>query len=87
MNKNKLTSLVGFGFLDDEEALEGKYIYDKVSPYKETDHILSGSTDVSDVSWVVPTGHVMCNLSYRNTITYMANDKPRIIKLSSTRHK
>lgn len=61
--KNKLTSLVGFGFLDDEGVLEDKYIYDKVSPYKETDHILSGSTDVSDVSWVVPTGQVSCATS------------------------
>ncbi|GGI39603.1 amidohydrolase [Mammaliicoccus stepanovicii] len=61
--KNKITSLVGFGFMDTEESLEGKYIYDKISPYKPSDEILSGSTDVSDVSWVVPTGQVSCATS------------------------
>lgn len=36
---------------DIREAL----FFDQVLPYKETNEILSGSTDVGDVSWVTPT--------------------------------
>lgn len=34
---------------------EGKYLADFVSPYHPKDDVMPGSTDVSDVSWVVPT--------------------------------
>ncbi len=37
------------------DDIRGKDIIDIVYPYMPTDKIMSGSTDVGDVSWVVPT--------------------------------
>lgn len=60
---NKLTSMVGMGFMDDESYLDDKYIYDRVSPYHPSTEIFAGSTDVSDVSWNVPTAQLSCATS------------------------
>ncbi|WP_116474728.1 M20 family metallopeptidase [Zobellella maritima] len=37
------------------KSLDGKVLMDEVAPYEPTSSLLSGSTDVGDVSWVVPT--------------------------------
>jgi aminobenzoyl-glutamate utilization protein B len=37
------------------EAMAAKPILDDVVPYRETDRVLPGSTDVGDVSWQTPT--------------------------------
>lgn len=37
---------------------EGKYLCDFISPYTPSDRVMPGSTDVSDVSWVVPTAQL-----------------------------
>lgn len=41
------------------KELEGKELSDKLNPYRESAFILPGSTDVGDVSWVVPTAQCM----------------------------
>ena len=50
-----LDQLTGFGYSGDGTEFEDKYVSDSISPYVISDKLLSGSTDVSDVSWVVPT--------------------------------
>ncbi len=45
----------GFGYFGDGSEFKGKYLADSISDYRESDEIFYGSTDVSDVSWVVPT--------------------------------
>lgn len=42
-----------------DRELEGKALSDKLMPYRESAVILPGSTDVGDVSWVVPTAQCM----------------------------
>lgn len=37
---------------------DGKYLCDFISPYTPSDQVMPGSTDVSDVSWVVPTAQL-----------------------------
>ncbi len=37
------------------EELRGKDLHDGVLPLRESDEVMPGSTDVGDVSWVVPT--------------------------------
>lgn len=64
---NKTTSMIGMGFMDDEEYLEDKYIYDRVSPYHPSNEAFAGSTDVADVSWVVPTAQLSCATSVIGT--------------------
>ncbi|MFD1929177.1 M20 family metallopeptidase [Sporosarcina siberiensis] len=51
----------GFGYSGDGTEFEGKYLCETISPYVATDGILPGSTDVADVSWVVPTAQ--CTVS------------------------
>lgn len=48
----------GFGYIGDGKEYEGKYLADSISPYAAKDEIFFGSTDVSDVSWVVPTAQL-----------------------------
>lgn len=48
----------GFGYIGDGTEFEGKYLSDAISKYKETEDILFASTDVADVSWVVPTAQL-----------------------------
>lgn len=38
-----------------KKEIKEKPFYEDILPFKETDEILFGSTDVGDVSWVVPT--------------------------------
>lgn len=56
---NYLGVMEGFGYMGDGSEFEGKYLSDVVSPYVENDQrVLHGSTDVADVSWVVPTAQL-----------------------------
>lgn len=48
----------GFGYQGDGSEFNGKYLSDSISPYKNTGKMLYGSTDVADVSWVVPTAQL-----------------------------
>lgn len=53
-----IQGMKGFGYTGDGSDLEGKYLTDFIAPYVESEEILFGSTDLSDVSWVVPTAKV-----------------------------
>ncbi|WP_163969730.1 M20 family metallopeptidase [Oceanobacillus halotolerans] len=57
----------GFGYEGDGEEFNGKYLSDVISPYVESDKILAGSTDVADVSWVVPTAQLSASTSTLGT--------------------
>lgn len=57
----------GFGYSGSGSEFSGKYLSDSISSYNETDEILAGSTDVSDVSWVVPTAQVTASTSTLGT--------------------
>lgn len=48
----------GFGYIGDGEEFSGKYLSDAISEYKVMDKLFYGSTDVADVSWVVPTAQL-----------------------------
>ncbi|MDS9471479.1 amidohydrolase [Sporosarcina pasteurii] len=48
----------GFGYIGDGSEFEGKHLSDSISDYKESEEIFFGSTDVADVSWVVPTAQL-----------------------------
>lgn len=48
----------GFGYIGNGKEFEGKSLVDTISPYEAKDEIFFGSTDVSDVSWVVPTAQL-----------------------------
>lgn len=48
----------GFGYVGDGSEYEGKALADTISPYEAKEKLLFGSTDVSDVSWVVPTAQL-----------------------------
>lgn len=50
------------------KSIKGKEVVDIIYPYIPTDKIVSGSTDVGDVSWVVPTMQL--------TTATFANDTP-----------
>lgn len=50
-----IEQLHNFGYSGDGSEFEGKYLADHISPYESSDRIMMGSTDVGDVSWVVPT--------------------------------
>lgn len=65
--KDFLNGMRGFGYEGDGSEFEGKYISDVISPYVESDGILAGSTDVSDVSWVVPTAQLSTSTSALGT--------------------
>lgn len=57
---NFLDMAKGFGYHGDGKEFEGKYLADTISPYVPSQEILKGSTDVGDVSWVVPTAQLSC---------------------------
>lgn len=48
----------GFGYIGDGAEFTGKYLNDSISDYKASNEIFFGSTDVADVSWVVPTAQL-----------------------------
>ncbi|WP_174614516.1 M20 family metallopeptidase [Virgibacillus ihumii] len=56
--ENYLDPMTGFGYMGDGSEFDGKYLADTISPYVESRGILAGSTDVADVSWVVPTAQL-----------------------------
>ncbi|WP_221567091.1 M20 family metallopeptidase [Alkalihalobacillus sp. TS-13] len=62
-----LDILKGFGYKGDGSEFEGKFLADTLSPYEPTNEILPGSTDVSDVSWVVPTAQLTASTSALGT--------------------
>lgn len=62
-----LEGMEGFGYTGDGSELAGKYISDVISPYVPSDKVLAGSTDVSDVSWVVPTAQLSAATSALGT--------------------
>ncbi|MFC4557742.1 M20 family metallopeptidase [Virgibacillus kekensis] len=62
-----LDILKGFGYRGDGSEFEGKYLAETISPYEPTNDILPGSTDVADVSWVVPTAQVTTSTSALGT--------------------
>ncbi|WP_295039036.1 M20 family metallopeptidase [Salinicola sp.] len=43
------------------DGLEGKALVDDIAPYRASDELMYGSTDVGDVSWVVPTAQCYVN--------------------------
>lgn len=45
--------------LDDAKTYEDKYIHDDVVEPKDKGETMAGSTDVSDVSWIAPTGQIV----------------------------
>ncbi|WP_368654654.1 M20 family metallopeptidase [Ornithinibacillus sp. 4-3] len=53
-----LTTMTDYGYNGDGSEFEGKYVSDLISPYTPADRSMAGSTDVADVSWVVPTAQV-----------------------------
>lgn len=57
----------GFGYEGDGSEFEGKYLSDVISPYVPSDKTLMGSTDVADVSWVVPTAQLSAATSALGT--------------------
>lgn len=57
----------GFGYVGDGSEFSGKYISDSISSYEESSELLHGSTDVSDVSWVVPTAQLTTATSVLGT--------------------
>lgn len=59
--------LKGFGYRGDGSEFKGKYLAETISPYEPTNEILPGSTDVSDVSWVVPTAQLTASTSTLGT--------------------
>lgn len=64
---NYVEAIKGFGYVGDGTELEGKYLSDNISPYKESELVLKGSTDVGDVSWVVPTAQLTAATSTLGT--------------------
>ncbi len=62
-----LDIIKGFGYKGDGTEFEGKYLAETISPYEPSNEILSGSTDVSDVSWVVPTAQLTASTSALGT--------------------
>ncbi len=62
-----LDVMSGFGYIGDGNEFEGKYLNDTISDYAETDEIFYGSTDVADVSWVVPTAQLTAATSTLGT--------------------
>ncbi|WP_042223690.1 M20 family metallopeptidase [Oceanobacillus manasiensis] len=65
--ENFLDPMKGFGYVGDGSEFAGKYYSDSISPYHESKEILAGSTDVADVSWVVPTAQLSASTSVLGT--------------------
>jgi len=57
----------GFGYFGDGSEFEGKYVSDCISDYNVVDKLFYGSTDVADVSWVVPTAQMSAATSALGT--------------------
>lgn len=57
----------GFGYVGDGSELAGKYVMDSISAYEASEKLFYGSTDVSDVSWVVPTAQLSAATSTLGT--------------------
>lgn len=57
----------GFGYIGDGSEFEGKYLNDSISDYIASDEIFYGSTDVADVSWVLPTAQLSAATSTLGT--------------------
>ncbi|ETP70770.1 hypothetical protein G159_00225 [Planococcus glaciei CHR43] len=56
--KNFVSGMESFGYFGDGSEFEGKFLSDIISDYVASDKVMPGSTDVSDVSWVVPTAQL-----------------------------
>lgn len=57
----------GFGYVGDGSEFKGKYVSDCISPYVVPTEILTASTDVSDVSWILPTAQLSTSTSALGT--------------------
>lgn len=55
---NALKPLNSFDVINDKEKLYNKFSSDVVNSYEKTDQPMSGSSDVADISWVLPTVQV-----------------------------
>ncbi|MCM3479133.1 M20 family metallopeptidase [Caldibacillus thermoamylovorans] len=64
---NFLGMAKGFGYHGDGKEFRGKYLADTISTYVPSREILKGSTDVGDVSWVVPTAQLSSATSVLGT--------------------
>ncbi|WP_077296720.1 M20 family metallopeptidase [Virgibacillus pantothenticus] len=62
-----LEIIEGFGYVGNGNEFADKYVTETISPYEASDKILPGSTDVADVSWVVPTAQVTAATSALGT--------------------
>ncbi|SFB10584.1 aminobenzoyl-glutamate utilization protein B [Lentibacillus halodurans] len=65
--ENYLDPMKGFGYMGDGSEFSGKYLSDSISDYYPSKDILAGSTDVADVSWVVPTAQLTSSTSALGT--------------------
>lgn len=65
--ENYLDLMKGFGYAGNGSELEGKFLSEGISPYVASNEVLAGSTDVSDVSWVVPTAQLTAATSALGT--------------------
>jgi len=64
---NYLEAMKGFGYQGDGKEFAGKYLMDTISPYDVSKEIFMASTDVGDVSWVVPTAQLSATTSALGT--------------------
>jgi aminobenzoyl-glutamate utilization protein B len=65
--RNAIDLNKGFGYFGDGTEFEGKYLTDAISEYVASNEIMAGSTDVSDVSWIVPTAQLSAATSALGT--------------------
>ncbi|WP_285835437.1 amidohydrolase [Sporosarcina sp. NCCP-2716] len=65
--KDYLGVMKGFGYVGDGSEFAGKYVSDSISPYEIPTEILTASTDVSDVSWIMPTAQLSTSTSALGT--------------------
>lgn len=56
--KNLVAGMESFGYVGDGSEFKGKFLSDIISGYTAVDKVMPGSTDVSDVSWIVPTAQL-----------------------------
>lgn len=65
--KDYLGVMKGFGYVGDGSEFAGKYVSNCIAPYEITSEILTASTDVSDVSWILPTAQLSTSTSALGT--------------------
>ncbi|HSP22534.1 MAG TPA: amidohydrolase [Planococcus sp. (in: firmicutes)] len=65
--KNFVGGMESFGYSGDGSEFAGKFLADIISSYEPSDKTMPGSTDVSDVSWVVPTAQLTAATSALGT--------------------